>query len=182
VRTAFLVIGSALALTSTAAAAQETAYKPSYEVPEGDEVVAVYLGASSCHGCNDPDLLSALKAMKSLLASKAEESGLRFSVIGVGMDWSVAESISYLESVGPFDEIIAGRIWASVGAVKFLWTGSEDCRAIPQVLLIERTTDFAEGEYAVTSERELARYMGKPAIVEWVRAGAPIPEKPVEGC
>jgi hypothetical protein len=177
-----LAVGSALTLTVNAATAQEVGYQPSYEVPKGNEVVAVYLGASSCHGCKDPDLLSAVKAMKSLLASQAEQSGVGFSVIGVGMDWSVQESMSYLESLGAFDEVIAGRLWASVGALKFLWTGPEICRGIPQVVLLERTSEFAEGEYTVTRERELARYSGPAQIVEWVREGAPIPKEPVEGC
>ena len=154
----------------------QTAYVPATELPNGREIVVVYIGASTCGPCKSPPVKEAVQRMKTLLAAQAKEHGAAFSVVGVSTDWGVAEGAAFLEPNGPFDQIVVGGNWANLGVEQYLWRDNKRRPVEPQILVFERTVK--QGDRMTFSDLRLLRQVtaGKD-IPEWVRAGAPIWDK-----
>jgi hypothetical protein len=155
---------------------REQAYHPSYELPKGHQVVAAYIGASTCGPCRTKELKAAIQQMKPLLACQAKATGRMFAVIGVSLDWRVDTAISYLAATAPYDEIIAGNNWVNSAAVAFIWQARDVVPSIPQVVLLEREFDPAATTITLRQQRELGRFTNAAAIEQWVTKGAPIPQ------
>ncbi|MDH3292370.1 MAG: hypothetical protein OEO20_14260 [Gemmatimonadota bacterium] len=157
--------------------AQNPAYEPLRQLPRGPEVIALYIGSSGCGGSQDAELKAAIRAMKPLLAEHARATDRSFSVIGVALDWSVDAGTAYLDTLGPFDEIVAGRHWVNSAAIDHIWRDPSGWPGIPQVVLLERMVDVQRRSIRVGPDSVIARYRGPSEIIRWVDEGAPIPER-----
>jgi hypothetical protein len=155
--------------------AQGSAYQPRYERPDGREVIMVYIGKWNCGFSRDAQLGAAIRDVKPLLAARADSAGYSFAVRGVALDWKVEQGLAYLQTLGAFDEVSAGRNWFNGAAVELIWHGGVAEPAVPQVLLLERTIRPAEGSFVVGPDRVLARYVGVDEILAWTSAGAVVP-------
>lgn len=157
-------------LLAPSAAAQ--AYKPTYANPTGHELVAVYLGATSCGPCRAPGMPAALDSMKVLLQQRAAGAGRQFRAVIVALDWVPDTGLVLAREDGPWDEINTGRNWFSLGATQFIWADSTVTPALPQVIVYEQDVDLGARVVAGPA-RIQRRLVGSDAIIRWVREGAP---------
>lgn len=154
--------------------AQESGYVPSYKLPRGREIVAVYFGASTCGPCLLPSVKDAVRAMKPLLDGQAKQAHAAFSVIGVSTDWQTAKGSEFLAPLGLFDQVVVGGNWMNLAVEHLVWRDPKGSPALPQVLVFDRTVN-PEGRTITFSEPNLLRRVtGSDSIVAWVAAGAPI--------
>jgi len=162
-----------LSLIGSSLAAQQSTYVPSNKLPNGKEIVAVYLGAESCGACHFPAVKDAVKRMKELVNAQARKVGAAFSVIGVANDWDQAVAAAFLAPVGPFDQVVLGGNWTNIAIEHFVWRDPKGNPAMPQILLFERTVTPGV-RIAFSEPRLLRRMVGADEIPAWVAAGAPI--------
>jgi hypothetical protein len=162
-----------LAGVSGALPAQQPTYVPSTQLPNGKEIVAIYLGAQSCGPCHFQPVKDGVVRMKELVAAQAKKSGAAFSVIGVANDWDHALAASFLASVGPFDQVVLGGNWTNLAIESFVWRDPQGSPAMPQIIIIERTVATA-GRITISEPRVLRRVLGAEEIPAWIAKGAPI--------
>lgn len=163
---------SALAL-SRPAGAQAAEYAPSHRLVAGRELVAVYIGSTDCGPCQWPQVKSAVRAMKPLLAAQARRHRMSFTAIGAAQDWDVAQGAAFLEPLGAFDQIVIGGNWTNLAVEQFVLRDSLTEMVMPQVVLMERTVQLGQ-RVTVSGPRVLRRITGGADIPAWVAAGAPI--------
>jgi hypothetical protein len=130
------------------------------DLPNGKELVAVYVGASTCGPCLLPEVKAAIVKMKGVMADWAREHGYAFSAVGVATDWSTEKGVAFLSDVGPFDQLV-------------VWSDSTAIPAMPQVVLLERTVT-AGNRIGFTPARVIRRVSGLVDIPGWVSVGAPV--------
>ena len=160
-------------IASRTAAAQATDYVPSNRLPEGRELVAVYIGSSDCGPCQFPQVKSAIRAMKPLLAAQARERGVALSVVGVSQDWDLKRGARFLEPLGAFDQVVIGGNWTNIAVEQFILRDSLAEMSMPQVVVVERTVQLSK-RVVVSEPRVLRRIIGGEDIPAWVAAGAPL--------
>lgn len=160
-------------LASRLAGAQAADYVPSQRLPEGRELVAIYIGSTDCGPCQLPEVKSAVRAMKSLLAAQAKQRGVALTVIGAAQDWDVKRGAAFLEPLGAFDQVVIGGNWTNIAVEQFVLRDSVAEMAMPQVVLVERAVQLSK-RVTVSAPRVLRRITGGAEIPAWVAAGAPI--------
>ena len=162
-----------LSLSSTVP--QSQTYHPKNKNPNGVELIVIYIGAEFCGPCHDPQLKNAIREMKTILVDRAAKEQQSFSITGVSIDWEVDKGIKYLRSLGPFDEIIAGKSLFNQAASEYIWKDSSGSSVVPQLVLIEREVGYKDGRALISNYRVLARHIGTAEIISWVGKGAPRP-------
>ena len=155
---------------------QAQTYTPSYDFPHRTQVVAVYLGASFCVACVQPEFKQAMTQMAPELKQVADRSGRDFATIGVSLDWDVDSGIAFLKPVTQYDEIVVGSNWINSAVARLIWADSSTTPSLPQVVLIERQVDA--GARVSIKERVIGRYVGGDEIQRWIRQGTPLPTTP----
>jgi hypothetical protein len=169
-----LVVSLTLLLLSLSSATpQRQTYHPKNKNPNGVELIAVYIGAEFCGPCHDPQFKKALRKLKTILDDRAAKAQQSFSVTGVSTDWEVEKGIKYLGSIGPFDEIIAGKSLFNHAASEYIWKDSSGSPVVPQLVLIEREVNYKDGRVLISNCRVLGRRLGTAEIISWVDKGAP---------
>ncbi len=143
----------------------------------------VYIGKASCPVCRRPELKAAVRRARDLTTQSAMRHKLMFHSVGVSLDASSADGIKYLESVGPFHEVLAGGNWVGLGAAYFLWSRFGPPVSTPQLLIIRRRIELqrippSARDYTVDDNRLLVRRVGLAEIESWIQTGAPIPWGP----
>ncbi len=159
----------ALCLAASPAVAQ-TAER---DLPNGKELVVVYIGATSCGPCLLPATKAAVARMKTLLASFATKNGYAFSAVGVSTDWVTADGIKFLNDNAPFDQLVIGGNWTNLAVEHYIWRDSSANPAMPQVVVLERSVTLGD-RIAISPARVLRRVFGSDEIPKWVEAGAPV--------
>jgi hypothetical protein len=160
-------------LASRSVAAQSTDYVPSQRLPEGRELVLIYIGATACGPCQLPAVKSAIRTMKPLVAAQAKQRGEALTVIGAAQDWDLKRGAAFLEPLGAFDQVVIGGNWTNLAVEQFVLRDSLAEMSMPQVLLFERTVQVGK-RVSVSEPRVLRRISGGFDIPAWVAAGAPI--------
>jgi len=160
---------------TTVLGAQDSAYTPSFEMPEGPQLVAIYVGSSTCGPCQSPELKAAIEQAKRGLRKQATTARLSFAAIGVALDWSVEEGYNFLRKSGEFDEIVTGSNWINLGALRYIWADSTATPGLPQLVVLRRTIETGAARIAINNERILLRLLGDSEIEAWVRRGLPLP-------
>lgn len=161
--------------------APSAAYQPDTHIPQGREVVAVFISATTCVANRDSTFKPAVREMMRRLGVQRDSAGRRVSVTGVSIDWSAREGLAYLEGFGAFDEVVAGRNWFNSAVTRYVWQAPGARPTIPQVVLVERTVSAGARGVQVGAERELGRFVGGDEIKAWVARGAPLPPLPPDG-
>src|SRR5579884_580598 len=158
------------AILAGALSAQQPAYVPANDLPNGREIVAVYIGGENCGPCHAPEVKAAVRNMKVLLATQAKHDSAAFSVIGVANDWDTKVAADFLADVQPFDQMVLGGNWTNLAIERFIWRDSTGQAAMPQVVVIER--NVVRGNRITFSEpRVLRRVVGATDIPAWVDKG-----------
>ena len=152
---------------------QERDYTPTYEMPKGREIVAIYIGSTTCGPCLSPEVKAAVKKMKVLVANQAKAQGASFAAVVAANDWEVPKAISFVEPLGAFDQLILGGNWTNLAIERYVWRDPEGVPAMPQILVVERTVTTGS-RVSFSEPKVLRRVMGGKEIPAWVELGAPI--------
>jgi len=173
-RARVIALSLALALSTRAAAAQDTTYVPTKEYPNGRQVVVLYFGAKWCKPCGLPAMKEAILHMKPLAAKQAKDSSAVFSATVVAFDRNLPDALTFVEPLGAFDEYIVGNDITNLAAERFLWGDPLADKAVPTLIVIERTVTTSRKTGIVFGPHRVLRRLSGDSIVPWVSAGARI--------
>lgn len=146
-------------------------YIPEASMQPGTELVFIYIGSSSCHWSNVPELPSMVRKMKRAVRDQSRESGRNFSAMGVARDVVAQRGLKHLDRFGPFDEVTAGRGWLNLGVLEYIYGDLPGPAATPQIVVLEREIGRA-GLRSISRQRILERRVGLDEIEEWVNSGS----------
>lgn len=138
-------------------------------VGPGKHIVAIFVGSSTCGASEFPGLRRALNDIRHTLEARAARGAARFVSVGVSLDGDPWRGTRFLEEFGPFDEILAGGSWLNTGAITFMLRDWPSPRAIPQLVLVERTVTGTELSVLSVTDRVVGRKVGAEAIVNYAR-------------
>jgi hypothetical protein len=98
----------------------------------------------------------------------------------VALDVDVTAGVTYLESLGKFDEIIVGRGQLNHGAQAYIWRDLPGIAATPQVVVVEwpvhRPASPSDSVgFIVGRGRLLMRKAGVVELNAWLRSGGRLP-------
>lgn len=166
----------AVTILASTAQAQAAGYVPSTVLPNGRQIVAVYIGAQSCSACHFAPVKEAIESMKTLVAAQARQSGASFAAIGVANDWDVKEAADFIATNGQFDQLVLGGNFTNLAIEQFVWRDPNGIATMPQILIIERTVKTGAQKIEISELKILRRLNGSEEIPAWVKLGAPIAE------
>ncbi len=166
-----IAVAVGLVVKERRASRPEEQWQPAFARFEGVETLMVVISSSACPGGKAEGFAEAVRIIRAGLRNQAQRKHQTFATIGVALDWKPSAGIAYLETLTPFDEVMAGRSWINAGAIKFFWDEKLGGLAgIPQIVVYERRIrNLGEGQYEVISERVRYRKAGGRAIAEWAR-------------
>jgi len=160
--------------------AQESRFRP-LSMGNTDEVVLIFIGSYACFYSRSDAIPPIIRAAKRAASKKYEANNIQFSSIGVSSGVSVELGLEYIEDVGDFSEVSAGRSWSNSTVEKFLKHHPGE-GAIPQIVLLHRKVSLEESGSSRGSvvprvnEYVLLRKVGLPELNAWSRAGFPLPQ------
>ncbi|MFO0271413.1 MAG: TlpA family protein disulfide reductase [Gemmatimonadota bacterium] len=165
-------VGLGLMLCAPAVSAQDTTYVPTKEYPNGRQVVVLYFGAKWCKPCGLPAMKDAILRMKPLAAKQAKDSSAAFSATVVAFDRNLPDALTFVAPLGAFDEYIVGNDITNLAAERFLWGDPLADKALPTLIVIERTVTTSRQTGIVFGPHRVLRRVSGDSIVPWVNAGA----------
>jgi hypothetical protein len=143
---------------------------------EGEELLLVFIGASTCLASNDSRLPRWVEGAKASVAAKAEAAGLGFATAAIGLDRDATVGTRFLRKFGRFDEVSSGRAWVNMGAARYLFETLPGAAATPTVLVSQRTILRDSDSVTIADERLLLRKVGLVEIGDWIGSGAVLPK------
>jgi len=150
-------------------------YRPSARLEPGPELALIYIGSASCGASNREALPGHVEKAKLAVQEAARRSGMRFVAVGVARDLRVEAGLQHLHKFGRFDEVMTGRGWMNIGALKYIYEDHPGLAATPQLLVLERVVHFGKEGTSIANERVLARKVGTSEIETWVKRGVAFP-------
>src|SRR5262245_27191236 len=120
------------AIASSPLAAQVD-YHPLHKLPNGKEIVAVYVGAQTCGPCLLPEVKDAVRYMKDKVAVQAFKQKAAFSAVGVAQDWEIRVAAEFLQPLGPWDQTVLGGNWTNLAVEQYMLRDSTARLAMPQI-------------------------------------------------
>ena len=156
-------------------ASDSSGYHPGYALPEdGSEVVVVYFGGSTCAPCSFPGFRAALRKAVLRLQERTEAAGKSFAFVGVANDWDVEAGLEFLESNGPFDEIVVGRNWFNTLSAEHLFMNEQAQAALPTLIVYEQEITRRDGQPYFAGKRYQTALIGAE-VIWWVERDVPLP-------
>lgn len=140
----------------------------------GDEIVAIFVGASFCGATSAPDLPQVLEDMRRSLGTRASEEHKRLVTVGVALDVSPDDGLKFLSHYGRFDEVLAGRNWLNTGAIDYIWRDTPGAASLPQLIVLERHVDEGKTSISVGTDHLIRREIGIEEIRNWVKMNTPL--------
>lgn len=133
---------------------------------------------STCAWCNRPETLQAVDEATVLLRRLADQRGVRFVRIGVGLDRNPAAGGEYLKKFGEFDELFLGGGWQNAGAISLFASQMPPVASTPTVAVFHRRlTRAGDAWSSITQVDRLelgALLVGARELIRWVENGAPV--------
>lgn len=155
---------------------EREAYAPSYSAEGGPELAFIYIGSSGCAYSNGPELPVMIEQLKQRIKEEAQSTDRSFAAIGVAKDWVVEDGIEHLQKFGAFDEVMTGRNWLNVGALKYMWEDIPGKAATPQIVVVDRVVEGVDAPaYGIKEEELVVRKIGLREIRQWLEQGVPVP-------
>lgn len=159
-----------LAQPGQEAFAQSTDHAPSAE----KGYVVFYFGATSCAACNRPEVIQAVRSIKSGFEHVHTRFPAKF--VMVSMDEDIEEGIEFLEKYGYWDEVSVGSFYRNELVMRHVNT--LEIPGLPQVMVYENTYEDAEhGTKTVKETERVAQVMGGEGIVAWAEKDFPLETK-----
>ena len=152
-------------------------YAPDSTSEEGEEMLLVFVGSSTCAWSNVPKLPPLVRDVKTELQARTRAAGRRFVAVGIARDRHASVGLAYLEKFGEFDEVMSGHGWANLGIQEYVYGAGEMAGpgVTPQVILMTRRLDYPVGAVSIEDQRVILRKTGLGEISDWIAAGAPVP-------
>lgn len=145
-----------------------------------EQIAMVFVGSSTCAVSGSPQVHRDVDRAASMVSSWANSEGMDFHRIGVAVAPSAEQGLEYLGGFGPFDEVLIGPGFYSIGLLRYVIMGFPGPDVTPQLLVAKR--QIGEGGSGIREEHILLRLVGIGEIGRWVDSGSPIePETPGEG-
>jgi len=140
------------------------------------QIALIFVGKESCAWSNRPEVRSLLHAARAALQERADVFGARVWLVGIGVDQSAERSMRYLERIGDFDQVVAGRVGSGNAndEVPYLSELAAGSLATPQVLVVVHRRAASPGAANAASGRgELVmRQVGLFEFRRWVATGS----------
>ncbi len=106
---------------------------------------------------------------------EAERSSRKVSLAGVSIDVRADTGAAYLQRLGEWDEIVAGRNWMNSAVTRYVWQNAYGPPTIPQVIVVRHVVARTPRSIRVGEEEKVFAATGHEAIEQWVARGTPIP-------
>lgn len=148
-------------------------------LPNGEQWLLVYMGASWCAGSQAPSLPSRLEQAITRLRSDTADGPVSLATMGVALDWDTREGLEYLAKFGFFQELSIGRNWANEAVRRYLWDVSTDETVLPQLIVVRQEWKGDSVGLTVRREDILARISGPAAIESWADTVSGLPSSRV---
>jgi len=142
---------------------------------DGDEVVLVYVGSSTCPFCARPEVPEYFRRARTQLEERARQVGASFVAVGIAKDVEPSKGWKHLQRIARFDEILAGRGRLGVGMQRYVYSSPAGPGGTPQLAVALRHRSYGEGVPVIEGERVVARYVGLVDIQRWLESGMPLP-------
>lgn len=133
----------------------------------GTEIRLIYIGSSTCPASTSEEMPRLFERIVARVQEGAAERGLKFTSVGIAVEWKVASGLQHLRRVGEFDEVGAGQNWYNQYAYRYFWGDAAGRVSTPQVVVESRVLDVPETEgeqFSVRDTQLLARAAGLRAI------------------
>jgi hypothetical protein len=137
----------------------------------GPDLVAIYVGSSTCHGSSMPGFRDVERRTMNRLGEYAIQHNMRFVKIGVSVDKSPIIGRRYLEGIGAFDAISVGDGWLNPVAISYLWRDNASDPALPQIVVVRRMVQLAADGPVVSRDTLLGRIVGIDGMAQWLASG-----------
>jgi len=137
-------------------------------------LLAILVSSSSCAGNTFPGFTESVQQLAWVIQSRAAEGGISHHVVGVAIDPLATNGWQYLQSIGPFHEVVAGGGWTNTAAMKYMWEDRQLPPQVPQLLILRRVTHQTDGSITVLDAQTLQHLRSASEIVEWFEAGSPL--------
>ncbi len=153
---------------TTAAASAASTYQPSYDRMEGEQLVLLFVGSSTCRASADPELPHGIETLKLRLAEYAEERSLGFRASAISVDWVPELGLDFLKPFGAFDEVSVGGNWTGHSLIRQTW--DHGLNPVTPAVYILRRTLVVEGDslnldrLGLDDERVLVHRQGAQSI------------------
>lgn len=146
------------------------------DLPNGSELVMVYLGTPTCGYCTRPEMAPMVRDAAATLRATAMEEGVHFVTVGVSANWVPGQGWRFLDDIMDFDEVVIGRSWLNSEVVALGWDHPGVDVVTPQIIVYRQSvvapSDSTRG--SISREAPLVRVSGLPVIQRWVDAGCPL--------
>ena len=134
------------------------------KLPDGDQVVVVYVTASWTRGESDPSFRSQVKTLLEALRREAGQRSVALSLVGASLDMDPQEGLKYLRRIGQFDQVVVGAGWINWIAVEYFWRDHPGLPAVPQLLVLRRHVATHQNYISVGPDSLLGRFAGEQII------------------
>jgi hypothetical protein len=152
----------------TASTFVDTGATATFTLQEGKEVDFVLFVSPTCSSCNDPKFRPAWMRIVQEAKAWSARTGTPVHFTGVAVSSSPEAGLAFLDRLGPFHEVAAGRAWRNLVVMKYTAELQYARPAVPQILVIERDVDLrSRGEVVFRSEKARERRVGLEAILDW---------------
>ena len=139
------------------------------------EYVVYFISASFCIANQLPGFRHAVAELAPAVRRQAERSFRRVSLAGVSIDLRPDTGAAYLQRLGEWDEIVAGRNWMNSAVTRYVWQNAYGPPTIPQVIVVRHLVTRSPRAIRVGEEEKVFAATGHEAIEQWVARGTPIP-------
>lgn len=145
-------------------------------VQEGVDTVIALVVSSTCGACSDDETVRAIRfALDHLVASRPRNSRTR--LLGVAVGSSPSREVSFLERLGPFDEIAAGGSWGNFVFSDLVWERTNGSPAVPQLIMFVREIRVPNPTGEPFKREVLPLVVGSDRVINYLteRAGVEAP-------
>ncbi|HEX6751740.1 MAG TPA: hypothetical protein VF092_30885 [Longimicrobium sp.] len=167
-------LAMALGLGARAAAGQSVAAAAAAD-SVSTEYVVYFISSSFCIANQLPEFRRAVAELAPAARREAARSSRTVSLVGVSIDVRADTGAAYLQRLGTWDEIVAGRNWMNSAVSRYVWQNAFGPPTIPQVIVVRHVVTRTPRSIRVGEEEKVFAATGHEAIEQWVARGAPIP-------
>jgi hypothetical protein len=128
------------------------------------ELLAVFVGSSTCVAAHERVLPLAVRAAVASLRATATDSSWTFATLGLAVDWNVSDGMQFLNSIYPFDEVSSGHNWFNVTALSYAFPNDSQPAALPELIVVRRVFSVGSEGPRIVSQTEVSRHVGLSAI------------------
>lgn len=128
-------------------------------IETSDERLLVLISSSKCGFSNADEMPDLVRAIRERVRTSAGDER-RFVTVGIAKDVDVTAGLNHLAKFAPFDEVMAGRSWANIGVLKYVWKDLPGTAATPEIVIVDRRLIHDGTGPRVENEKVILRVTG----------------------